>query len=67
MLSQTSLDILLDRIDDIALRGIIFNKEVTFENLYYNRIELYKKYADLTINCDHKNINEIFELINNKL
>ncbi|MCD6581401.1 MAG: hypothetical protein J7K90_06325 [Desulfuromusa sp.] len=40
-------------------RGLVMDKEQTFEQLYRERTPLYKKFADLTIFCEGKNAEQV--------
>ena len=52
---------------NISNRGILFNDNKTFEQLYNERIVLYDKYCDLYIDNDNYTINEITNIIDNML
>ncbi len=41
------------RIDNEGSRGIARSAEQTLEDVYHERLPLYEKYADITINNDH--------------
>ena len=41
------------RIDNITTRGIAMKAGETLETVYKERLPLYKKYADLTVTCEH--------------
>lgn len=47
------------RLGDLNERGVTLRKGQTLEDLYRERIPLYEKYADVTIDCEKKNIREI--------
>tara|TARA_X000000950_G_scaffold162290_1_gene198422 strand:+ start:1962 stop:3776 length:1815 start_codon:yes stop_codon:yes gene_type:complete len=51
------------RIPSLHERGIIINPKQTFLDLYLERLPLYQKYSDITINCQKKNENEIISEI----
>ncbi len=51
------------RVHNFDTRGIAKAKEQTFHDLFKERQILYKKYADLTIDCNAVNQEEIAELI----
>lgn len=59
------------RIGSIKERGVVSNGKETIEEIYKDREELYKKYADIVINQDGKNIREsveeLYKIIRNKL
>lgn len=47
-----------DRLGDLNKRGVSIKKEQTLASLYEERVPLYEKYADITINCHKKQIRE---------
>jgi shikimate kinase len=66
-LKETSLIIHLDldlaaikvRLGDLAARGVVIRKGESLDELYAERMPLYRKYADITINCagrDHQRV-----------
>ncbi len=54
---------LLGRVSDFDTRGIARSPEQTFHDLYDERSVLYKKYADITIDCANKTQDQISEAI----
>ena len=53
------------RINNISTRGLAMAKGKTLLDLYRERIPLYHKYADTTIDCRNKTIEEIaLEILN---
>lgn len=48
-----------ERLGDLSERGVILREGQTLEELYSERIPLYEKYADVTIDCERKGIREI--------
>lgn len=46
---QVPLEILRERLTDMAGRGVVIEPGRTLETLYEKRIPLYEKYADLTV------------------
>lgn len=48
-----------ERLGDLHERGVTLQKGQTLEELYRERIPLYEKYADVTIDCEKKSIREI--------
>lgn len=46
---ELSLEILQQRLDDVAGRGVVIEPGQTLESLYERRKPLYEKYADITI------------------
>jgi shikimate kinase len=49
---EASFEVIKKRINNFNTRGIAKNKGQTFEDLFKERQVLYKKYAELTINCN---------------
>jgi len=47
------------RIHNFTTRGIAKSPDQTFRELYEERQILYKKYADITIDCNHMNQDEV--------
>ena len=52
-----------DRLGDLNKRGVSIKKNQTLKSLYDERICLYEKYADITIDCTNKKIGYIVEEI----
>ena len=40
------------RLGDYSARGVVLRPGQTLEDLYNERVKLYEKYADITVNCD---------------
>ena len=60
---QVSYEILEDRLSDIKGRGVVQKEGETLKDIYENRIQLYEKYADLTIPQENKTVEETIEMI----
>lgn len=56
---QVSLETLSKRIADMGQRGLVMGKNQTFEQLYQERTPLYEQKADLTINCNNMNAEQV--------
>ena len=56
---QLSYDSIADRLGDLKERGVALQEGQTLRDLYEERIPLYEKYADITLNCDGKMIREV--------
>ena len=56
---KLSYESIEERLGDLAKRGVVLGKDRTLRDLYDERVPLYEKYADLTIDCENKNIREI--------
>lgn len=48
-----------ERLGDLAKRGVVLRQGQTLKALYDERTPLYEKYANITIDCEKKNIREI--------
>lgn len=55
------------RLGDLNERGVTLREGQNLEMLYEERIPLYEKYADITIECEHLAIREIVEDISRQL
>lgn len=51
------------RVNNLNSRGLINPDGTSFAQLYYQRLELYQKYAGLRIDCEQKNPQQIAEAI----
>ena len=47
-----SFETMLERLGDYSKRGLVMRPDQTIRDLYDERVALYEKYADYTINCD---------------
>lgn len=56
---KLSCETIKDRLGDLSERGVTLRAGQTLEDLYRERIPLYEKYADVTIDCEKKSIREI--------
>lgn len=56
---KLSYESIAERLGDLAERGVILGKGRTLRNLYDERVPLYEKYANITLECENKNIREI--------
>ncbi|NLM28736.1 MAG: shikimate kinase [Clostridiaceae bacterium] len=55
------------RVKNITTRGIVMKKDQMFYDVYKERIPLYEKYADITVYCSEKTMEQIVELISAKV
>ena len=53
-----SYETMCDRIKNITTRGVVLKKGSTLEDMYNERLSLYEKYADITIDCDENTVEE---------
>ena len=54
---------LCDRLGDLNERGVSIRPGQTLEDLLKERTPLYERYADVTINCQNRQIREIVKMI----
>lgn len=64
---EVDFEIIQKRIRNFEIRGIAKAKTQTFRGLFNERQILYKKYAELSIDCNRLNHEEIAEIISSKL
>jgi shikimate kinase len=48
-----------ERLGDLQERGVVLKEGQTLRSLYDERVPLYEKYANMTVECENKNIREI--------
>lgn len=60
---KVSLDNILERMNNIRTRGISIDKGQTIEELYLERVPLYEKYADITVDSDGCTVEQVIEKI----
>lgn len=60
---QVSLDTVLQRLNNIKTRGVTLGKGQTLADLYYQRVPLYEKHADIIIEADGMGVEEVVERI----
>ena len=53
---KVSCAILEERLGDLTKRGVVFRPGQTLLDLYKERVPLYEKYAHITVNVGHKNV-----------
>jgi shikimate kinase len=60
---KISYEEMIRRIRNITTRGIVLKKRQSLKDLYSERIPLYEQYADITVNSDGKNVEQILDII----
>ena len=55
---RISLEVMLDRIQNITTRGILLQEGETIQDMYAAREPLYRKYADIIIDSDELTVEE---------
>lgn len=56
---RLSYESIQERLGDLAERGVVLREGLTLRGLYEERVPLYEKYANMTVDCENKNIREI--------
>lgn len=51
-------DVMMNRIKNVSTRGVVVQHGTTFRDMYDDRLPLYKKYADVTIDCSNRTVEE---------
>ncbi|MCD8090832.1 MAG: shikimate kinase [Clostridiales bacterium] len=62
-----SCSALENRLGDLNKRGVAIKKGQTLSDLYDERLPIYKKYAEITVNCNRKSIRKIVWEIEKRL
>lgn len=60
---RASLFAIKKRLHNITTRGIAALKEQSIDDLYYERMSLYEKYADVIIDCDYLDAEDVVSMI----
>ncbi len=58
-----SYETMVKRIRNMTTRGVVMKSGDTLEDMYYERLPLYEKWADITINCDDNTVEQTVEQI----
>ena len=64
---KQSLEELKHRLGNIKNRGVVLKPGQTLETLYEERVVLYEKYADITIDEEHLDIEDTIKAVQNAL
>lgn len=64
---QVGYEELVKRLSNITTRGIVFKGAQDLQTVYQERLPLYEQYADVTVFCTGRGIEECVEEIVNKL
>jgi len=64
---EAGLDTIRKRIGNISTRGIAMGRDQALEDIYLERIPLYEKYADITVNCEGRDAEGVVGSIIEKL
>jgi shikimate kinase len=58
---------LIKRLNDITTRGIVKRPNQTFEEVYEERIHLYETYAEVTMDCNERSIEELVTALHSRI
>jgi shikimate kinase len=61
------LEVIKKRLTDLNIRGVVMSKNQSLDDLYKKRTPLYKKWADVTIDCQNLTHEQTVEKIIEKL
>lgn len=67
VLLDVSLALLQKRVGDFSARGLVKTDGQSFEQLFAERLPLYRKHADLTIECTDRSVSAICQSIMTKI
>lgn len=64
---KLSCESIAERLGDLKERGVTLREGQTLQELYDERVPLYERYADVTVDCEKKAIREIVAEISAKV
>lgn len=64
---KLSLKAIADRLGDLNERGVTLKEGQDLQGLYEERVPLYEKYADVTIDCENLQIREVVDAVSRRL
>ncbi|MCD8125184.1 MAG: shikimate kinase, partial [Lachnospiraceae bacterium] len=56
---RLSLESIAERLGDLTERGVSMREGQTLEDLYAERVPLYEKYADITVDAEHRETRDL--------
>ncbi len=56
---KLSYESIEERLGDLEERGVVLREGKNLRDLYEERVPLYEQYANITVECENKNIREI--------
>ena len=60
---KLSCNTIADRLGDLHARGVTIKPGWTLQDLYNERVPLYEKWVDITVDCEHMMLREVVEYI----
>lgn len=64
---KLSCEAIADRLGDLHARGVTIKPGWTLQDLYNERVPLYEKWADVTVDCEHLRLREVVACIQEKV
>lgn len=64
---KLSCEGIAERLGDLKKRGVALKEGQTLAELYAERVPLYEKYEDLTVDCEEKGLRSVVEEIDKRL
>ena len=64
---KLTCDTIADRLGDLHARGVTIKPGWTLQDLYNERVPLYEKWADITVDCEQLLLREVVEYIRRKV
>ncbi len=64
---KLTCDTIADRLGDLHARGVTIKPGWTLQDLYNERVPLYEKWADITVDCEHMMLREVVEYIRTRI
>ncbi len=56
---EISCEEMIRRLKNITTRGIVLVAGQSLSDMYYERVPLYEKYADITVDCEEEDFEEV--------
>ena len=64
---KLSCEAIEDRLGDLHARGVTIKPGWTLRDLYNERVPLYEKWADITVDCEQIRLREVVEYIRSRI
>lgn len=64
---KLSYEAIEDRLGDLHARGVTINPGWTLRDLYNERVPMYERWADITVDCEDMRLREVVEYIRGKV
>ncbi len=64
---KLGIEEIIKRINNIKTRGIVLDKGQSLIDIYNQRVPLYEKYSDITVDCTDKGVEDVIQIIKNEI